>query len=211
MAGRKIHNSPFTISLFLLALLCATAAWLLANSSGPNSPATSQNNSPAWTNPDNMHAQDDTPADGDLNDSVDQVNLGFAGLSGTINGVLVEIDAYKDSTRNNNITANLLNVGTCTAKATAVLPTSDTDTYQQLGGSTDTWACTALTPANVNSTSFGVNILATKSGGANPSAGTYHVDHVRITVYYTVSAPKKRRARVIVVSMVGGLGDAPLR
>jgi hypothetical protein len=109
---------------------------------------------------------------------------------------MVETDSYKTGTKNNTIIYNLLNVGTCTLKESAILDTTDTDTYTEFGGATDTWSCTALTEANVESSSFGVHVEGDKDGGANPDAGSYHLDHLRVTVYYT--APSG--AQVIVIA-----------
>jgi hypothetical protein len=98
---------------------------------------------------------------------------------------MVETDSYKTETKSNTIIYNLLNVGTCTLKESAILDTTDTDTYTEFGGATDTWSCTALTEANLESSSFGVSVEGDKDGGANPADGSYHLDHLRVTVYYT--------------------------
>lgn len=53
--------------------------------------------------------------------------------------------------------------------------------YTVAGGSTNLWsgAPGSITPADVNSSNFGVWISNTYLGG-----GTYNIDHVRVTVYY---------------------------
>ena len=183
--------------VLLLALLLAIAA--RADTEGPNSPTVSTNNSPAWTSPDNMHSQGTGNATGDFNDDVDQITFGFSAVTGTVDGVTVEIDCHRTGTRNNVIRVNLLNVGTCTLKNSGILTTTEDDTYNEtLGSSSDTWSCTSLTAANVNNANFGVSVLAQKSGGANPLTGTYNVDHVRITVDYTPAAGiNMHRRRVI--------------
>ncbi len=179
--------------LATLALLVLFVVVGRADTEGPNSPTTQGTNSPAWTNPEEMETQNDTNADGDRLDLVNQETLAFSAVSGTVDGVTVEIDWFKDDTDNNCLTVNLLNVGTCTSKNTAVGDTSDTDSYLTLGGAADTWSCTVLTATNVTNAAFGVSILATKcGGGANPGAGTYHVDHVRATVDYTLAGGKRR-------------------
>ncbi len=183
-------------ALVLLALFVAHGR---ADTEGPASPTVSANNSPAWTDPDNMHSQASGNATGDFNNDVDQITYGFSAVSGTVDGVTVEFDCHKTGTRNNILRANLLNVGTCTLKNTGVLTTTEDDSYNEtLGGSSDTWSCTSLTAANVNNANFGVSVLAQKSSGANPLTGTYLVDHVRITVDYT-SAGGKRRVMTMVI------------
>jgi len=179
--------------------ICAICGLLRADSEGPKSPTASAND--AWTNSANMNAQDGAQATANYNQSVDKITFGFSAVTGTVNGVLVEMDEHKTGTRSNTLVVNLLNVGTCASK-TLTMDTTDDSTYDPLGGSADTWSCTALTPANVNSSSFGVTLNANKSGGANPLNGTYNVDHVRVTVTYTPAAARNR-AVVIASQFVG--------
>lgn len=181
--------------LLIIFLLCAVL--LLATTAGPNSPST---NDSGWLNSGNAHTQTDTYAEGDFGQAVQYTNFGFSvGASSTIDGVTVEIDAFKDGTRNNTIQEDLLGAGTCTQKETGVMSTSDTDSYHAEGGAADTWGCTALTGTAVDSTSFGVTITGGKSSGPNPVADSYNLDHVRITVDYTTSGGKRR-----VMVMSGG-------
>jgi hypothetical protein len=194
----EIVNSVFRtrntklLAIVLLGLIAAVTP-AFADSEGPKSPTASAND--AWVNSANMNAQDGTSAqDGGFNTSVDKITFGFSTVSGTINGVLVEIDEHKTGTRNNTLVVNLLNAGTCTAK-TLTMDATDDSTYDSLGGSSDTWSCTNLTAAGVNNSAFGVTINANKGSGATPSTGTWNVDHVRITVTYT---PASARNRVIV-------------
>ena len=173
-----------TIALTILFFVLAVVA--RADTEGPNPPTVSTNNSPAWTSPDNMHLQSSGNATGDFNDDVDQITFSFSAVSGTVDGVTVEFDCHKTGTRNNVLRVNLLNVGTCTLKNTGILTTTEDDTYNEtVGGASDTWSCTALTAANVTNANFGVSVMAQKAGGANPVAGSYLVDHVRVTVDYT--------------------------
>jgi len=187
--------------LLILVLICVFALWLWAATEGPNSPTVQQNDT--WTNSVNMETQNDTSADGDFGDDVDQITFGFSAVTGTVDGVTFEVDGFKDSTRNNSIRADLLNVGTCTPQETGILGGSDTDTYLTLGGASDTWACTALTDTNVTNANFGVMVHADKAGGPNPVAGTYHVDHVRLTVDYTPAAAGGGKRRIIRIGKLG--------
>ncbi|KKK88334.1 hypothetical protein LCGC14_2744200 [marine sediment metagenome] len=183
--------------LIAVLILLVSACW--ADTEGPNSPTASANNSPAWTDPDNMHSQGTGNATGDFADDVDQITFGFSAVTGTVDGVTVEFDCHKTGTRNNVLRANLLNVGTCTLKNTGILTTTEDDAYNEtLGSSSDTWSCTDLTAANVNNSAFGVSVLAQKSGGANPLTGTYLVDHVRITVDYTAAGGKRRVMTMVI-------------
>jgi hypothetical protein len=63
--------------------------------------------------------------------------------------------------------------------------TSDQDTFYTLGGTSDTWSCTAVSTAAVKNTAFGVKMTADKAGGATPLANSWHVDEVQVTIEYT--------------------------
>lgn len=182
-----------TLRLTTLLLLAALTCW--GDSTTTNSPSA---NDAAWTTSDNAHSQSDTYSEGTFNVTVSYTGFGFSGLTGTIDGVTVAWDAFKDGTLNNTLDVNLLNAGTCSLKASGVLATSDTDSYTSMGSTSDTWSCTALTPAAVNSSSFGVSVNATKSSGPNPNAASWNLDHIRVTVEYTPAAAGKRK--VVVVS-----------
>ncbi len=185
------------IVVVVLALTLQATAW--AATEGPNSPTVSANNSPAWTDPDNMHSQASANATGDFNDDVDQITYGFSAVSGTVDGVTVEFDCHKTGSDNNVLRVNLLNVGTCTLQNTGILTGTEDDTYNEtLGSSSDTWSCTDLTAANVTDSAFGISVLAQKAGGPNPGAGTYLVDHVRITVDYTAAGGKRRVMTMVI-------------
>ncbi|MBI1941543.1 MAG: hypothetical protein HYS33_08570 [Acidobacteria bacterium] len=194
----RVESPKLKVKSFWLAALVtchlSLVPALYADSEGPKSPTASAND--AWTNSANMNAQDGAQATANFGNSVDKITFGFSAVTGTVNGVLVEIDEHKTGTRSNTLVVNLLNVGTCASK-TLTMDTTDDSTYDSLGGSADAWSCTSLTPANVNSSSFGVTINANKSGGANPLNGTYNVDHVRVTVTYT---PATARTRAVVVA-----------
>lgn len=178
-------------------ILLASIGW--AATEGPNSPTVSANNSPAWTDPDNMHSQASGNAVGDRLDDVDQITYSFSAVSGTVDGVTVEFDCHKTGSDNNIYRVNLLNAGTCTSKDTGVITATEDDTYNEtLGSSSDTWSCTALTAAAVTNSAFGVSILATKTSGPNPGDGTYLIDHVRVTVDYTAAGGKRRVMTMVI-------------
>jgi hypothetical protein len=167
-----------------VALLLIAAVLLFAATEGANSPST---NDSGWANSGNAHSQSDTYADGDFTQEVQYTNFGFSSVSGTVDGILIETDAYRDfeSGKYHALGINPLNLGTCTEEKGATLGDSDTDTYQTFGGAADTFSCTSVTAAGVTSSSFGTSVFGRKNGGSNPAAGTYHLDHVRITIYYT--------------------------
>jgi len=67
------------------------------------------------------------------------------------------------------------------------LDTERSDTY---GGSSDTWG-NALTPAIVNSSTFGFVFAAEENRGQGDN--TLYVDSLGMTVYYTISWDNKQR------------------
>lgn len=69
-----------------------------------------------------------------------------------------------------------------TATATSQQLTT-TNAYVTFGSSTDLWGLTDLAPADINSSGFGVQFSASNGGASLEQA---NVDHVRITIYYTV-------------------------
>lgn len=112
-------------------------------------------------------------------------NFGFAiPTDATITGVTVEVE--KSSTalaalEDNSI--KLVKTGAITGNEKAVAgawPTSDA--YSTYGSSSDLWGL-ALTPADINASTFGVAV----SAKASLLAGTAQIDHIRITVDYTGS------------------------
>ena len=106
---------------------------------------------------------------------------------------MVEVDRYGGSGTGNGhqISDNSIRLakgGTISGndKSTgAIWPASDTNTYVSYGNATDLWGLN-WTPADVNGSGFGAVISAIKGNGN--SLRTAYVDHIRITVYYTLVA-----------------------
>ena len=168
----------------LLILVLMATITLCADSEGPNSPASEDGG--GWNNAFRVFVQDGSESTGSFNDNTVFSNFSFSiPTSATIDGLLIEIDAHHTGTDENSITSNGANVGICTAKETAELPTVESDNYISLGGASDTWSCPSLTPANVNSSSFGARIIASKVGGSDPGISTWRLDHIRVTVFFT--------------------------
>lgn len=170
-------------------------------SQGPNSPGTVVDDATvgtvAWTNPDNAKVSDNvyaTALDGAVTTHyLKASNLGFAIPAGaTINGIVVEIERagydlgggvlVKDSAV--RIIKADGTVGT-TNKGDTVNAWPVTDTYKTYGSSSDLWGET-WTSADINDVDFGVvlSALLTETGPEGPNFA--NVDHIRITVYYTL-------------------------
>ena len=61
--------------------------------------------------------------------------------------------------------------------------TSDGNSYESLGGSSDTWGASgSWSPDDFNSNVFYVTIYVDAASGTDYD---YYVDHIRVTVYYT--------------------------
>jgi len=151
-----------------------------------------------WTNPGNAVASDNIYATMLLSSSTVTVwgnflqvtNFGFSIPTGaTINGITVGIERKVSSTSFNpkDHTVKLVKGGTIQGnnKASAsVYPTSDA--YATYGSSSDLWGLT-LTDTDVNASTFGVAISCQCDVTAK-SATAFSIDHIRITVDYTVSS-----------------------
>lgn len=167
-------------------------------SSGPNSGSSFGNvdTSPSggdWTSPSSAGASDDTyttwswgsPA---RSKYLASTNFSFSIPAGaTIDGIVVDVERKCDIaskaidnavylTKNGTVA-----VGSNKAKFFPAYPT--TDTYTTYGTSSDLWG-TTWTAEEINSANFG---LLFQSIPDTDAAFTVSVDHIRITVYYTLT------------------------
>lgn len=189
---------------------CVLAAGLLwsvvrADSSGPNSPGTSVNDSGtgnvAWTSPGSVGVSDNARATASLNSSdtsnyAKATNFGFSIPSNAgIDGIQVDVERSEGNIDNRNtIRDNAVRIvkgGTVgsTDRSNGGVDWPTTDTYFSYGGSTDTWG-TTWTPADINSSTFGfaLSALDVRSGGPPSATEQARIDHIRITVYYSLPA-----------------------
>lgn len=170
-------------------------------SQGPQYPASAANlsnagtseNTDAWVNPTNVFSDNGTEAtitaasydSPDISQILVASNFGFS-VSGTINGITVEIDRrsivassgkdFRVQLATGTAFANL--VGTNKAVPATIWPT--TSTVATYGGSADNWSA-GLTAAQVNAAGFAV-FLSAQANIANADIG---VDFIRVTVEYT--------------------------
>jgi hypothetical protein len=180
--------------LLLSALLLLISEFSLAQTAGPNNPASGTFIAGAnldWTFPGNIVNTADTNYATAIfgaaanTDNLQGSNYGFSIPSGAIiNGIVVTINRRTSAVNAGRITrdniVSLVKGGIVTgnnkATATAYTTSFATATY---GSSTDTWG-TTWTPADINATNFG----AILSVNANNSL-TATVDYIRITIHYT--------------------------
>jgi len=163
-------------------------------SSGPNSGGTFANDASVgthdWTNPADAASSNDIKAyvtfasSGITSHYLKATNFGFAiPTRATIDGILVEIEKMNTPDYPGVIdnSVKIVKGGAIQGdekKLTGAWGTSDA--YYSYGDATSLWGL-AWTPADINSSTFGIVISCYKSD----SWGNAQVDHIRITVYYT--------------------------
>lgn len=168
-------------------------------SQGPNSAGTGADDATigtsSWSSPGNVTSSNDSrastgvPASGGISHYLKATNFGFSVPAGaTIDGIYVECECLHFTGGGPDIfdsSIRLVIGGSFTGdnKADGTgWPYSDT--YKVWGGSSDLWGTTPSV-SDVNASDFGVGISARNTAGGERSA---HIDHIRITVYYTEAA-----------------------
>jgi hypothetical protein len=174
-----------------------------AASIGPNSPSSADGTSQAdggtvtWTNPTYIFASDNNRATAALAKGVISYYLQATGFGfnipsdAVINGIYVEVERSISEatsyTKDNSI--KIIQGGTITgtehADTVTTWPASNADAYKAYGSSTDLWGLT-WTPAQINASDFGVAVQAKNTRVTSAYTNTAQVDHIRITVYYTL-------------------------
>lgn len=147
-----------------------------------------------WTTPTYIYTSNNTYANVRLYEADDNVShylrattFGFTIPGGaTIDGIKVEFEK-KSSEYPDMWDESVKIVKAGSEQGTQKATSADwplTDTYISYGGASDKWGLT-WTPAQINASNFGVSIAAVYYGYEESSRA--YVDHVRITVYYTVT------------------------
>lgn len=161
-------------------------------SQGSNSPGTvvddSTTGTKVWSNPNNAKVSDNVYATvliayKNQSHYLKATNFGFAiPIGATIKGIITEIECTRSSS---NIYENSIKIvksngsfGSTNKSTQAYLPS--TDTYLSYGSTTDLWN-EIWTVTDINDVNFGV-------GFSFFGIGTCYVDHIRITVYFSLSS-----------------------
>lgn len=167
--------------------------------SGPRNPGTLASDATlagtAWTAPANAGASDNAYATAVLaaktsSQYLKASNLGFTlPVDATVTGIKLEVERKATTSKLRDLQVRAVkdgDIGTAERADTANdWPTADT--YKSYGGDGDLWGFT-WTPADINATAFGFVLAAVNQ---HPTAArTASVDHVRVTVYYTVPIPQ---------------------
>ncbi|TAK57869.1 MAG: hypothetical protein EPO24_09380 [Bacteroidetes bacterium] len=176
----------------LLALLLFVFA-----SEGPNSGSTfisdgSNGMTDEWLTPTRAVSSNDSWATcsqtGGETQYLNAQGFGFTSVTGTVDGILVEIEERAVTGGAYEQTIKVVKGGTIqgTNKSTgANLPV--TDTYVSYGGAADLWGL-SWTAADITAADFGC-VISTNSAGV----ASTRIDHIRITVTYTAAASGTKR------------------
>jgi hypothetical protein len=200
-------------ALLLLVLTILLVPRVLADSSGPRSPGTcaddaANGGNTTWTNPANAQASDNFTATATLSspftidtDYLKCTNFGFAVPAGaTVNGITAEIERNSStvSTRCQDENVKIVKadgtIGATNKASASAWPASDA--YATYGSASDLWGET-WDSTKINDTHFGVVLSAQFLDSSCPAA----VDHMRITVTYTLAAAATPASQVREISI----------
>jgi hypothetical protein len=157
---------------------------------GTSAVDTSNGGTATWGSPGESAFQDNTyaslsNAQSETSYYLKSTNFGFSiPGSATIDGIVVEIDRYSDiASMVTDAEVKIVKGGTVGSQNKAAggyWGSSDTDTYQSYGGSSDLWNAT-WSPSDINDSGFGVVVSASVGG----TKSNIFIDDIRITVHYT--------------------------
>lgn len=172
-----------------------------AASSGPNNPSTTGTEAGGgtidWTSASNITSSDNNRATASLDKSIISyylkgTNFNFSIPSNArIDGIKVEIErsiAQAISNVKDN-SVKIIKGGTISgdekADTVTAWPISSGDAYATYGGTSVLWGL-SWTAADINSSNFGAAIQAKNTVPSKPTIETAQVDHMRITITYTL-------------------------
>ncbi|MDQ5944693.1 MAG: biosis protein MshQ [Pseudomonadota bacterium] len=194
----RTRDLPGTVRY--LAVLAVALAGLLASPlanalTATASPTSCQNTAAtgtqAWSSPGNAASSNDNYATASVNDNqvtnyLECTGYGFAiPATATITGITVNAERNASNTLVRDSAVRLIKGGVrgSTDRSTTTDYTTS-DVVEAHGGAADLWG-TTWTPADINAANFGVAFAAYKNGTAG-NARTVSVDHLQISVSYTV-------------------------
>ncbi len=141
----------------------------------------------SWTNATNVGASDNIYATasigaGSLSRYLKATNFGF-NVSGTINGVIVEVESKASATSSiGDYSVKLVKGGSIVGEERADVGSSrltGSDTNKVYGRANDLWG-TTLTSSDVNASGFGVVVSYKNTSGSSRTAS---IDGIKITIY----------------------------
>lgn len=188
------------LAMFILIVFFATPI-IHASSVGPNDPASASGTN--WKDPSYVYSSDNNRAvyNKSAQDILAATSYGFSGISGSIDGIKIEIEGFGSSlspptgdqidivlTKNGSGPAGSWKIG-------ATLPNgASNEAYITTGGATDLWG-TTWTPSEIQNANFGVLIRDT-----DILASPLNIDHARVTVYFTSSGGQRRQKMMKLLS-----------
>lgn len=199
----------FNIKKFSIVITCLVGSFnLAAQTAGPGNPSSSGTGNlilggrgtVQWSNTSNLYTSDNiyasltTTEKGKETYEITAGGFGFSIPSNAvINGILVEVERYYTSSGAGTVTdqditlldQNGVQSGTIKNPGLA-WPASDAGTYQSYGGPTDLWGST-IAYSQINDPDFGIAYSA-KTSNTNGNTWNLYIDHVRITIYYSISS-----------------------
>lgn len=186
--------------LFLLILLISQSGncqLSQTKSCGAASNVSITGSTSQWNNSSNVYSSDNIYASlvsnlagsGSYTDYLQLSNFNFSVPTGCIiNGIKVFIERADANGKSKDYRARIVKNGLIRTIDKALNPSwPGTDNIQSYGGTSDLWGET-LTPADINSLYFGFAFAAQRTGGG-PQITLAKIDHIYITVYYSVLLP----------------------
>lgn len=189
--GKGIYKIFFLSAVILVACVMLFPEIVNSDSSGPNSPATTADDSgtgtATWSDTGNITTSNDTRATVSIDSSnsshyLKATNFGFSIPAGaTINGIVVEWEKGGGGGFDTDNAVRIVKGGTIgSTDKSSLTAWPSSDTYASYGSSSDVWGET-WTADDINATTFGAAIsVKTTAALAGPT-----IDHVRITIHYT--------------------------
>ncbi len=145
-----------------------------------------------WTNPQNAGVSDDVYATAittnfQITHRLKALNFGFSiPATATITGVKIEIEGKVSAAGFHTIEFAIYKNGAVyTTSELFGDPLGTSDAYVSRGGPGNAFSNVVLTPADVNASNFGAGISIESGGGTGTR--TFSIDHIRMTIYYTLA------------------------
>jgi len=183
--------------LNVMGIITAPAPAVGAGTEGPNSPSSASGVN--WKNPTNVFYSDNLRVNynSPFQNFLVTTSFGFSAVAGTVDGIMVEIEGYGTGTNppyGDQIDIALSKDGSNPAgswKTAVALPNGvANEAYISRGGGADLWG-TSWIASDIRNSSFGVLVRDT-----DMNACSFYIDHVRVTVYYTLNATPGRRLKL---------------
>jgi hypothetical protein len=140
-----------------------------------------------WTNSDNIISEDGSYASVAIDSSstssalLSTLNISALPDSATINGLQVDIKSYLSNT--SSMKGQFKFSGEISF-AKSLSPLSTSNSWITLGGASDLWGQTSITPSQLKSASAQWGLTFTNSGLSTTPPKAY-CDAIKVTVYYT--------------------------